>query len=186
MFTLWRNYPSPGYSFDKLRGIFEDAHARGCKFALGGEFPTWASACGLFVPITIVDNPPEDARVVQEEQFGPIVPLLRWCDEDDVVRRASACFHAYNVSILIDPGIDATQYGLAASVWGDDLTQAMRIAGQIRAGNVWINEIHKFGPTIPGGGHKHSGMGVENGIEGLAHWTNLQTISANKAGISPM
>ncbi|KAG9077722.1 hypothetical protein FS749_010353 [Ceratobasidium sp. UAMH 11750] len=155
--------------FDKLRGIFEDAHARGCKFALGGEFPAWASARGMFVPITIVDNPPEDARVVQEEQFGPIVPLLRWSDEDDVVCRANA-----------------TPYGLGASVWGDDLTQAMRIAGQIQAGNVWINEIHKFGPTIPGGGHKHSGMGVENGIEGLAHWTNLQTISVNKAGIAPM
>ncbi|KAG9123652.1 hypothetical protein FRC07_014374 [Ceratobasidium sp. 392] len=154
--------------FDKLHGILKDTHARGCKFALGGELPVLASARGMFVPITIVDNPPEDSRIVQEEQFGPIVPLLRWSDEDDVVRRANA-----------------TEYGLAASIWGDDLNQAMRIAGQIQAGNVWINEIHKFGPTIPGGGHKHSGIGVENGVEGLAHWTNLQTISVNKAGIAP-
>ncbi|KAG8780772.1 hypothetical protein FRC12_022617, partial [Ceratobasidium sp. 428] len=155
--------------FDKLRRIFEDTHTRGCKFALGGEFPTLASAGGMFVPITIVDNPPEDARIVQEEQFGPIVPLLRWSDEEDVVRRANA-----------------TEYGLAASVWGGDLSQAMRIGRRIQAGNVWINEIHKFGPTIPGGGHKHSGIGVENGLEGLVHWTNLQTMSINKFGIAAM
>ncbi|KAG8781025.1 hypothetical protein FRC12_022318, partial [Ceratobasidium sp. 428] len=173
--------------FDKLRGIFEDTRTRGCKFALGGEFPTLASVRGMFVPITIVDNPPEDARIVQEEQFGPIVPLLRWSDEEDVVRRANA-----------------TEYGLAASVWGGDLSQAMRIGRRIQAGSkiqvapssrvatdvaypdVWINEIHKFGPTIPGGGHKHSGIGVENGLEGLVHWTNLQTISINKSGIAAM
>lgn len=155
--------------FNKLRGIFEDTHVRGCKFALGGEFPPHSSARGLFVPISIVDNPPEDSRIVQEEQFGPIVPLLRWSDEDDVVRRANA-----------------TPYGLAASVWGNDLARARQIASRIEAGNVWVNEIHKFGPTIPGGGHKHSGIGVENGVDGLAHWTNLQTISFNKAGIAPM
>ncbi|QRV73792.1 aldehyde dehydrogenase family protein [Ceratobasidium sp. AG-Ba] len=155
--------------FDKLRELFEDTRARGCKFALGGEFPAHSSAHGLFVPISIVDNPPEDARIVQEEQFGPIVPLLRWSDEEDVVRRANA-----------------TQYGLAASVWGNDLRKARRIAGRIEAGNVWVNEIHKFGPTIPGGGHKHSGIGVENGVDGLAHWTNLQTISINKGGIAPI
>ncbi|KAG8719427.1 hypothetical protein FRC09_011147 [Ceratobasidium sp. 395] len=75
----------------------------------------------MFVPITIVDNPPEDARIVQEEQFGPIVPLLRWSDEEDVVRRANA-----------------TEYGLAASVWGGDLSQAMRIGRRIQAGSFLV------------------------------------------------
>ncbi|CEL56225.1 aldehyde dehydrogenase [Rhizoctonia solani AG-1 IB] len=152
--------------FNKLRDLFEDTKARKYKLALGGDFPPTNTdqACGLFVPITIVDNPPEDSRVVQEEQFGPIVPLLRWQEEADVVRRANA-----------------TGYGLGASVWGSDLTQATRIASQIESGNVWVNEIHKFGPTIPGGGHKQSGIGVENGVAGLKEWTNYQTISINRA-----
>ncbi|KAF8600480.1 aldehyde dehydrogenase [Ceratobasidium sp. AG-I] len=155
--------------FEKLREIFEDTKARGCKFALGGDFPAFDPPRGMFVPITIVDNPPEDSRLVQEEQFGPILPLLKWTDEADVVKRANG-----------------TPYGLAASVWGNDVGRATRIASQIEAGNVWINEIHKFGPTIPGGGHKSSGIGVENGIAGLAGWSNLQTISVNQAGIAQM
>ncbi|CAE6461661.1 unnamed protein product [Rhizoctonia solani] len=152
--------------FNKLRDLFEDTKARKYKLALGGDFPPTNTdqACGLFVPITIVDNPPEDSRVVQEEQFGPILPLLRWQEEADV------CNYT-----------DATGYGLGASVWGSDLTQATRIASQIESGNVWVNEIHKFGPTIPGGGHKQSGIGVENGVAGLKEWTNYQTISINRA-----
>ncbi|CAE6464035.1 unnamed protein product [Rhizoctonia solani] len=159
--------------FDKLREIFEDTKARKCRFAFGGDFPPATShqagdqdikPRGLFVPITIVDNPPEDSRVVQEEQFGPIVPLLRWRDEKDVIHRANA-----------------TGFGLGASVWGSDLAQATRIATQIESGNVWVNEIHRFGPTIPGGGHKQSGIGVENGVAGLKEWTNYQTISISKA-----
>ncbi|CAE6443059.1 unnamed protein product [Rhizoctonia solani] len=161
--------------FDKLREIFQDTKARGCRFALGGDFPpakfnqvgNETKHPGLFVPISIVDNPPEDSRIVQEEQFGPIVPLLRWQNEADVVYRANA-----------------TSFGLGASVWGSDLVQATRIASQMESGNVWVNEIHKFGPTIPGGGHKHSGIGVENGVEGLKEWTNFQTISINKGDIT--
>ncbi|CAE6488325.1 unnamed protein product [Rhizoctonia solani] len=164
--------------FNKLREIFEDTKARKCKFALGGDFPQAMSdrasnqdtqPCGLFVPIAIVDDPPEDSRVVQDEQFGPIIPLLRWQDEADVIHRANA-----------------TGFGLGASVWGSDLTQATRIASQIESGNVWVNEIHKFGPTIPGGGHKQSGIGVENGVAGLKEWTNYQTISINKGDITAM
>ncbi|KAL5633449.1 hypothetical protein ACGC1H_003816 [Rhizoctonia solani] len=162
--------------FDKLREIFEDTKARKCNFAFGGDFPPATSdqpddrvtkPRGLFVPIAIVDNPPEDSLVVQEEQFGPIVPLLRWQDEVDVIRRANA-----------------TGFGLGGSVWGSDLAQATRIASQIESGNVWVNEIHKFGPTIPGGGHKQSGIGVENGVAGLKEWTNYQTISINKGYIT--
>ncbi|CAE6491323.1 unnamed protein product [Rhizoctonia solani] len=174
--------------FNKLREIFEDTKARRCSFAFGGDFPPVTSdqvtkPHGLFVPITIVDNPPEDSLVVQEEQFGPIVPLLRWQDEVDVIRRANA-----------------TDFGLGASVWGSDLAQATRIASQIESGSkalftavtylclrsitdVWVNEIHRFGPTIPGGGHKQSGIGVENGVAGLKEWTNYQTISINKGYI---
>ncbi|OCH90314.1 aldehyde dehydrogenase family protein [Obba rivulosa] len=87
-----------------LRGYIDDCKKHGYRFVLGGEVDP--SQKGYFVPITIVDNPPDDSKIVQEEPFGPIVPLLRWRDEDDVVRRANA-----------------TQYGLSASIWGKDLGQ---------------------------------------------------------------
>lgn len=74
--------------YKRVVSFFDDAHANGYKFALGGEVnpnPT----DGLFVPISIVDNPPENSKIVREEPFGPIVPLLKWNDEQDVIKRAS-------------------------------------------------------------------------------------------------
>lgn len=139
--------------FDKLRDLFEDAKVKGYKIALGGDFPTPTvdqddpadgSASGngrggLFVPVTIVDNPPEDSRIVQEEQFGPIVPLLKWKDEADVIQRASKSLKSVSLDIrclgTMPMLADATMYGLGASVWGDDVTQAVRVASQIEAGS---------------------------------------------------
>jgi len=79
------------------------------------------------VPITIIDNPPEDSRVVREEAFGPILPLLKFDNIDDVISRAND-----------------TDYGLAASVWGKDIAAARAVAERIEAGTVWVNEIHSF------------------------------------------
>lgn len=142
--------------FEKLRNLFADVKAEGQKVLLGGEI---GEGPGYFVPVTIVDNPPEDSRVVVEEAFGPILPLLRFSDIDDVVRRAND-----------------TQYGLAASVWGKDIGKARAIADRIEAGTVWINEIHTFSPHAAFGGHKQSGIGIENALEGLAEYTNAKTI----------
>lgn len=144
--------------FEKLRGIFDDVKARGCKFALGGEFPSFGSSAhsvvesisnpnvtpadpsrGMFVPVMLVDNPPEDSRLVQEEQFGPILPLLKWTDEADVIKRASMIFympvaktHHFTNACFYQ---DGTPYGLAASIWGNDIERATRIAAQIEAGS---------------------------------------------------
>ncbi|WP_235536355.1 aldehyde dehydrogenase family protein, partial [Sphingomonas sp. Root50] len=118
---------------------------------------------GYFIPVTIVDNPPDDSRVVTEEAFGPVLPLLKFSDVDDVIARANS-----------------TEYGLAASVWSKDTAAALRIAERIEAGTVWINEIHVFGPHIAFGGHKQSGMGVENALDGLAEYTNPQTITVKE------
>ncbi|QRV84427.1 aldehyde dehydrogenase family protein [Ceratobasidium sp. AG-Ba] len=74
--------------YKKVFSFFEDAHANKYKFAVGGDVnpnPT----NGLFVPVSFVDNPPEDSMIVQEEPFGPIVLLLKWSDEKDVIKRAS-------------------------------------------------------------------------------------------------
>ncbi|MBB6253274.1 aldehyde dehydrogenase family protein [Nitrospirillum iridis] len=145
--------------YEKLKVLLDDAHATGLRFLLGGEVP---EGKGYFVPITIIDNPPDTARVVTEEAFGPILPLLKFNDLDEVVARAND-----------------TEYGLAASIWSKDIGMAQKLAARIEAGTVWINEIHSFSPHVEFGGHKQSGLGIENSLDGLAEYTNVQTIVTN-------
>ena len=147
--------------FDKLKDLFADTKAQGYKVPLGGTIDE--SLAGNFVPITIVDNPPEDSRVVQEEPFGPILPIIAFDTVDEVVEKANA-----------------TIYGLAGSVWGRDRDAAIAVAKRLETGTVWVNEIHIHGIDIPFGGHKQSGMGVENGAEGLAEFTNTKTYMFHK------
>jgi acyl-CoA reductase-like NAD-dependent aldehyde dehydrogenase len=146
---------------EKVQEYFDDCSANGYTFALGGEIDR--SAAGWFVPVTIVDSPPEDSRLVAEEPFGPILPLLRWSDEDDVVARAND-----------------TVWGLGATVWGEDLEAIQRIGRRLEAGTVWLNEVHQYSPHQVFGGHKQSGIGAENSLHGLAEYTNHQTITLNK------
>ncbi|MBY8822164.1 aldehyde dehydrogenase family protein [Sphingomonas colocasiae] len=150
--------------FEKLKDLLADANAQGLRFLAGGAV---SEGPGFFVPIAIVDNPPEDSRVVREEAFGPVLPLLRYSDLDDVIARAND-----------------TDYGLAASVWSRDIDAAQGIARRIEAGTVWINEIHSFSPHVAFGGHKQSGIGIENALDGLAEYTNAQTIVTNR-GATP-
>lgn len=147
--------------YEKVREFFDDCAANGYAFALGGKIEPEAE--GWFVPVTLVDNPPEDSMLVVEEPFGPILPLLRWRDEDDVVARANN-----------------TRWGLGASVWGNDLEAVERIGKRLEAGTVWLNEIHQYAPNQVFGGHKQSGIGAENSLHGLAEYTNHQTITLNK------
>jgi len=144
--------------FESVKQLIDDTRAAGHRFLHGGEVSTGR---GYFIPPTIVDNPPDDARVVVEEPFGPVVPLLRFTDIDDVVRRANA-----------------SEYGLGASVWSADVQQARAIARRLEAGTVWINNILLLDPLGPFGGHKQSGLGVENAIEGLLEYTAVQTVVA--------
>ncbi len=147
--------------FDRLRELLADCRQRGLRLLSGGE-P--ASGPGYFFPVTLVDNPPDDARVVREEPFGPILPLLKFRDVDEVVARANA-----------------SEYGLAGSVWCRDEAQALAIARRLETGTVWINEIQTASPHKPMAGHKQSGLGVENGLEGLMTYTQPQTISLRRA-----
>ncbi|MBN3780385.1 aldehyde dehydrogenase family protein [Burkholderia sp. Ac-20345] len=145
--------------FDKLKNLLADAKERGLRFLLGGEIPDQQ---GFHVPVTLIDNPPEDSRVVVEEAFGPVLPLLKFKDIDNVIARAND-----------------SEYGLAASVWSNDLDLAQRIAERIEAGTVWINEIHTFSPHVAFGGRKQSGIGIENALEGLSEYTSVQTVVTN-------
>lgn len=142
--------------FDKVSDLLQDCRDQGMNFLLGGE-P--GDGPGYFVPVTLIDNPPEESRCVVEEAFGPVLPLLKYRDVEDVIARANR-----------------TSYGLAASVWGRDLQQAEAIARRIEAGTVWVNHVHAFSPHIAFGGHKQSGVGIENSLHGLAEYANMQTV----------
>jgi acyl-CoA reductase-like NAD-dependent aldehyde dehydrogenase len=147
--------------YDRLVELLEDCKQQGLRLLTGGELP---EGPGLFFPVTLVDNPPEDSRIVQEEPFGPILPLLKFTDVEDVIARANA-----------------TEYGLGASVWCRDEKKATAIAQRLDAGIVWVNEIQAVSPYKPMGGHKQSGLGVENGTEGLLEYTVVQTLSVKRA-----
>lgn len=142
--------------YEKVKNLLDDCKQRGLRYLIGGEA---AETPGYFIPVTLVDNPPEDSRVVTEEAFGPVLPLLKYKDFDDVVARANN-----------------TDYGLAASVWGKDVEQAERIASRLETGTVWINQAHVFSPDIAFGGHKQSGVGIENSLHGLFEYCNAQTV----------
>ena len=142
--------------FERVCGILEDARRRGLTFLAGGEA---MDRPGYFVPLTLVDDPPEDSRIVAEEQFGPVLPLLRFRDIDEVVARANA-----------------SAYGLAGSVWTGDIEAGAALARRLETGTVWVNEAQYNAPHLPFAGRKKSGLGVENGVEGLLEYMSIQTV----------
>ncbi len=146
--------------YKRVLDLIADAKAKGYDFLIGGEK---SEAPGYFVPITIIDNPPEDSRIVQEEQFGPVLPLLKFDDIDDAVARANA-----------------SDYGLGASVWSADEAKALEIGNRLLAGTVWINETQHITPMGAFGGMKQSGIGSEGAVEGLMEYTNAQTVYVKK------
>lgn len=148
--------------YDKVKEIYEEADAKKWKIALGG-LKEKKEGKGFILPPTIIDNPAEDSSIVAEEPFGPILPILRWTDEADVIRRANK-----------------TEHGLGASVWSTDVEKATKMADQLEAGSVWVNCHFELGPQMPFGGHKSSGMGMEWGHIGLRGWCNGQSFWTKK------
>lgn len=137
--------------------MYADIDKQGWKVALEGKVRE--SETGYFVEPVIIDNPPEDSRIVVEEPFGPIVPLLKWSSVEDVIERANAL-----------------ETGLGASVWSKDIESAEKIGRQINAGSVWINSHFQAAPNVPFGGHKESGVGSEWGIHGFKQYTNSRSL----------
>jgi acyl-CoA reductase-like NAD-dependent aldehyde dehydrogenase len=141
--------------YRRVMGLLDEARANGLTLLEGGEVPQQ----GYFIPLTLVDNPPDDARVVTEEAFGPILPLLKFRDIDEVVARANN-----------------TEYGLAGAVWSGDIEQAKAIAHRLDTGTVWINQNLQSTPFTPLAGAKQSGFGQENGLAGLLEFTRPKSI----------
>ena len=144
--------------YERVLDLIQDAKDNGYKFLTGGDKDP--SGTGYYVPITILDNPPEDARIVAEEQFGPVMPLMKFASVDEVIERANN-----------------SEYGLAGAVWTKDTDKGVEIAEQLETGTVWINEFMQLSPFAPFGGHKQSGFGAEYGIDGLKEFTYPQVIT---------
>ncbi|MFC3444138.1 aldehyde dehydrogenase family protein [Sphingobium rhizovicinum] len=142
--------------YDKVSALIADAKTRGTVLA-GGE-PM--DRPGYFIAPTIVRDLPEDAPLVQEEQFGPVLPVLKYDDIDDVIARAND-----------------SDYGLAGTVWGKDVERATQIAMKIDTGTVWVNQHLAIDANIPFRGVKQSGLGGELGEAGLLEYTQAHIVN---------
>jgi len=147
--------------FDKVCALAEDARASGARFLTGGEPLPGA---GYFFPVTIVADIADDTRLVQEEPFGPILPVLKFSDVEDAISRAN----------------DSTS-GLGGSVWSADVAAATAIASRLECGTAWVNNHAMIQPDAPFGGVKQSGIGVEFGRYGLEEYTSIQTLQISKS-----
>jgi acyl-CoA reductase-like NAD-dependent aldehyde dehydrogenase len=142
--------------FEKVKGYVEEARTRG-KIIAGG---TPHKGKGFFVRPTIVRDIPEDSRLVQEEQFGPVLPVLRYSDINDAIARTNS-----------------SEYGLGATVWSSNPERAYEVALKIDSGQVWVNKHLDLPPDVPFGGAKQSGFGSEMGQEGLEEFTQAKVIN---------
>ncbi|MEM9823204.1 MAG: aldehyde dehydrogenase family protein [Bacteroidota bacterium] len=147
--------------FNKVKELVEDAKANGATIIRGGE-PM--EGPGYFYPITLIGDVDNGSRIVDEEQFGPVLPIVKYQTVAEAIAKAND-----------------TQTGLGGSVWGDDLAAAAKVAAQIESGTVWVNQHGAIHPMVPFGGVKDSGYGLEFGVEGLKGVTQAQIISIKKA-----
>ena len=142
--------------FERVKELIEDARQHGTVIA-GGTLP---EAKGYFVRPTIVRDITDGTRLVDEEQFGPVLPVIKYSDPEDAVRRANA-----------------SPYGLGGSVWSKDVNQAYALAEKMDSGTIWVNKHLDMAPHIPFGGAKQSGLGTEGAQIGLEEFTQLKVIN---------
>ncbi|CAO3383227.1 aldehyde dehydrogenase [Azospirillum argentinense] len=135
----------------------------GATLAVGGRRPEGAAyERGYWYLPTVFTGVRNDMRIAQEEIFGPVVCVMPFDDEEEAVALANG-----------------TEFGLAASVWTEDVRQAHRVAHRMQAGIVWINDHHRIDPASPWGGFKMSGIGRENGIAAYHEYTQIQNVIVN-------
>jgi betaine-aldehyde dehydrogenase len=144
----------------KVLSYIERGRAEGARLVMGGNrVTTRALARGYFVAPTIFDNCRDDMAIVREAVYGPVMSILEFEDEREVIERANA-----------------TEFGLAAGVFTNDLTRAHRVIAQLQAGTCWINHYNVTPVELPFGGVKMSGLGRENGRAAMEHYTQLKSV----------
>ena len=143
-----------------VEDLVADAKAHGAKVMCGGER---IDRAGYFYPPTIITNIKKGVRLVDEEQFGPALPVISFKDIDEVIAE-----------------VNASELGLAGSVWCGDDKQGFEIAKQVESGMMWVNHVLGGHPKAPFGGMKHSGVGREGGIWGVDMLSELQSVTVWK------
>lgn len=146
--------------YDRVVDLIEDTKRSGARVLAGGDVPT---TDGYFIPPTIVADVDEHSRLVREEQFGPIVPVLKFTDEEDALRRAND-----------------TRYGLSGSVWSSNPERAAALASRLEVGTAWVNQHRATSATVPFGGAKESGIGRVYSEMGLKAYLEPRVISVLK------
>ena len=147
--------------FDKTMSYIKLGLEAGARLAYGGKRPADpALAKGFFVEPTVFADVTDDMRIAREEIFGPVVSILRWSDEADMLRR-----------------VNALDVGLTCSIWTHDLDRALRLASRVEAGYVWVNGASTHHVGVPFGGYKQSGIGREESIEELLACTQIKNVN---------
>ncbi len=147
--------------YEKVQSILDDTKRSGARLLTGGDVP---DGPGYFIPPTLVADIDEDSRLVREEQFGPVVPILRYTDLDDAIRRAND-----------------TRFGLSGSVWTSDPERGRDIAMRLEVGTAWVNQHRATSAFVPFGGAKESGLGRTYSIVGLKSYMEPQVVSIAKS-----
>lgn len=147
--------------YAKVKSYLADCHSQGHTFAAGSS--EVKTGKGYFIQPTIIDNPPNDSRIVTEEPFGPIIPVQPWTSEEDVIERTND-----------------TKTGLGACIWSKDIVRAERIAMKLEVGSVYINSPLRPDWRVYFSGHKESGIGGERGLQGLLAYCNAQAVHVYK------
>ncbi|WP_186184534.1 betaine-aldehyde dehydrogenase [Burkholderia gladioli] len=155
---------------DKVLGFIESAKAEGAKLLAGGERLTQGHfANGQYVAPTVFAECRDEMRVVREEIFGPVMSILDFATEEEAIERANA-----------------TDYGLAAGVVTENLSRAHRAIHRLEAGICWINTWGESPAEMPVGGYKQSGVGRENGITTLEHYTRIKSVQVELGRYNPV
>ncbi|MCV6614327.1 MAG: aldehyde dehydrogenase family protein, partial [Cellvibrionaceae bacterium] len=140
----------------KVQALAADAKANGAEFLIGGDEH---QGKGYFYPLTIVSNVKDGMPLVDEEPFGPILPIIKFTDTEEVIRLAND-----------------NSNGLGGSVWSADIAKAAELASRLESGTAWINNHAAIQPNVPFGGIKQSGFGVEFASQGLEEYTSIQSV----------
>ncbi len=148
-----------GAQRDKVFSYIEKGKSEGARLVTGGGIPNAVSADGTYIQPTVFADVTDEMTIAREEIFGPVMCVLDFDDEAEVVARANA-----------------TEFGLSAGVFTADITRAHRVVDQLEAGTLWINTYNLCPVEIPFGGSKQSGFGRENSVAALNHYSELKTV----------
>src|SRR6266568_6197703 len=151
---------------EKIKSYIDIAQEEGAQLVTGGKIPTDPDLVnGFFVEPTIFTQVDNTMRIAQEEVFGPVLSVIPFQTEEEVIRQANE-----------------TRYGLAAGIWTRDIRRAHRVAHALRAGTIWINSYRTLSFNTPFGGYKMSGIGSENGLESVREYTHTKAVWVELSG----